>query len=258
MQIEIDGQTIHYIEAGEGEPLLLLHGWGAEIASFQPVIQALAPYRRVIALDFPGFGKSPEPSEPWAVADYARLTAGFMEALKIQGTDIICHSFGGRVTIILAATRPELVGKLVFVDAAGLKKRRSLGYYVKVYSYKFMKKAAKTAWLKKCLGWLGIRPEERIKNAGSEDYQKTSGVMRGTFVKTVNQDLKEYLPRIQASSLMIYGREDTATPVYFGEKMAKLIPDGGLVVLENAGHFSYLDQFPQFIAIVKVFLGVKG
>ena len=76
--------------------------------------------------------------------------------------------------------------------------------------------------------------------------------MRGTFVNVVNQDLKEYLKDIRSSSLMIYGENDTDTPVYFGQTMEKLIPDGGLVVLKNAGHFSYLDQFGQFIKIVKV------
>ena len=92
--------------------------------------------------------------------------------------------------------------------------------------------------------------------AGSADYQQLSGVMRQVFVRVVNQDLTPYLPKIQAPSLLIYGADDQDTPVRYGKIMEKKIPNAGLVVLENAGHFSYLDQFPRYISIVKVFLEV--
>jgi len=258
MESKINGLGIHHIEAGEGKPLLLLHGWAASIESFTPVISELARYRKVYALDFPGFGRSDTPERPMTVSDYADIVAALICEWGIQGTDIICHSFGGRVTILLAATRPELVGRLVFVDAAGLRKKRTFRYYFKVYTYKLLKKAAKSGILRRICRLFGVDEAKRVKNAGSEDYRQLSGVMRQTFVSVVNQDLKGYLKDIKAPSLMIYGENDQDTPVYFGEIMAKTIPDGGLVVLKNAGHFSYLDQFSRFMTIVKVFLEVSG
>ena len=78
--------------------------------------------------------------------------------------------------------------------------------------------------------------------------------MRGTLVRVVNDNLRDCLPKIQAPTLCVWGREDTDTPVYMGEIMSREIPDAGLVVLENAGHFSYLDQFAQFVKITDVFL----
>ena len=107
------------------------------------------------------------------------------------------------------------------------------------------------------LSKLGIDVQKRVQNAGSSDYKQLSGVMRQTFVKVVNQDLTPYLKNIRSSSLLVYGAQDTDTPVRFGKIMEKKIPDAGLVVLDNAGHFSYLDQFPRYISIVKVFLEVN-
>ena len=79
--------------------------------------------------------------------------------------------------------------------------------------------------------------------------------MRATFVRVVNQDLTPYLSKIKAPSLLVYGRQDEDTPLKLAKIMEKKIPDAGLVVLENAGHFSYLDQYAQYIKIVKVVLG---
>ena len=256
MEIKIDGLQINYRIEGEGKPLLLLHGWGACIDSFAPVIRELSKYRKIYALDFPGFGESEEPKQAVGVPEYMEWTATFIRRMHIEGTDVICHSFGGRVSILLAAEHPELVGKIIFTDAAGIRPKRGLKYYGKVYTYKLCKKLLACPRLSGALKHLGINLEKRVKNAGSSDYQQLSGIMRQTFVKVVNQDLTPYLKKIQAPSLLIYGENDQDTPVRYGKIMEKKIKDAGLVVLENAGHFSYLDQYPRYISIVKVFLEV--
>lgn len=247
---------INHITKGEGEPVLMLHGWGGCIESFTPVIEELSKYRRVTAIDFPGFGKTPAPDSPLTVYDYADATADFIRNTEPNGTDIICHSFGGRVSILLAAKYPELTRRIVFTDAAGVLPRRGPKYYTKVYTYKLCKKAANNAFLGNVLKAVGIDVAKRIANSGSHDYKNLSGVMRATFVNIVNEDLKKYLQDIKSPSLMIYGINDTDTPVYMGETMKALIKDSGLVVLPNAGHFSYLDQFDAYMKIVKSFLEV--
>ena len=259
MNVTINGFDIHYTVQGEGKSVLMLHGWMGQIDSFAPVIQELQKHRKVYAIDFPGQGgASSAPTEPMNMDDYVDIVVQFIRQMGISGTDIVNHSFGGRVSIILAAKHPELVGKIVFTDAAGIRPKRTFKYYVKVYTYKFCKWAAKHDFVKKILRVFGSDVEKRIKNAGSDDYKQLSGVMRPTFSNVVNEDLTHYLKHIKAPSLLIYGRQDTSTPVYMGEIMEKNIPDAGLIVLENAGHFAYLDQFPQYIAIVKNFLGVDG
>jgi pimeloyl-ACP methyl ester carboxylesterase len=105
------------------------------------------------------------------------------------------------------------------------------------------------------LGRAGKRLKARVEAAGSKDYRALSGVMRRTFVKVVNQDLRPVLRRISSPTLLVWGRDDTETPLYMGELMEKEIPDAGLVVLDGAGHFSYLDRFDRFTLILRSFLG---
>jgi len=257
MNTNIDGININYRDEGSGEVVLLLHGWGSNIALFDGIFNLLTPKYRVVALDMPGFGQSDEPKEVWGVDEYLDFVIKFIESLELKDFTVLGHSFGGRVSILLAATYPALAGKIVFTDAAGIKPRRSLKYYCKVYTYKLCKKLVKRPGMVKFLSKLGIDVQKRVQNAGSSDYKQLSGVMRQTFVKVVNQDLTPYLKNIRSSSLLVYGAQDTDTPVRFGKIMEKKIPDAGLVVLDNAGHFSYLDQFPRYISIVKVFLEVN-
>lgn len=229
---------------GKGTPLVLLHGWGGQRDSWLPVIRRYAADYTVYVLDFPGFGATQEPPDTWDVTEYTALVDDWMGKLGLEKAHVIGHSFGGRVGIMLAAGYPERVDKLVLTDAAGLIPKRSLRYYIRVYSYKAGKAVCR---------FLGISTDRLRKNAGSRDYQQLSPGMKKVFVRVVNQDLAGYLPSIQAPTLLIYGREDTETPVAFGEYMEKHIPDAGLVVLENAGHFAYLDQFPGFCRIVDAF-----
>ena len=250
---ELDGLKIHYEIEGVGKDILLLHGWGAQIESFAPVINALKARRRVIALDFPGFGQSDVPAKDMTVYDYAELTAKWMRETGLGKTDIICHSFGGRVTMLIAAKYPELVGKIAFVDAAGVKPKRGAKYYAKVYTYKLCKKIAGKQGMKKAAMFFGVDVDKRVKNAGSDDYKNLPDCMKKTFVNVVNEDLTPYLKDIKSPSLLIYGENDTDTPLYMAKIMEKEIADAGLVVLKNAGHFSYLDQFGQFMAVINSF-----
>ena len=78
--------------------------------------------------------------------------------------------------------------------------------------------------------------------------------MKKTFVKVVSEDLSPLLPRIQASTLLVWGEKDTETPLWMGQKMEKDIPDAGLVIFEGDDHFAYLHQWSRFVAIVRTFL----
>lgn len=248
--ITIDGVTVAYDTAGDGPPLLFLHGWGGSAKSFLPVFQVFAQWFRVIAIDFPGFGESTTPASVWGVGEYAELVQKFLHELGIEKTHIVAHSFGGRVTIWLASEHPELVDKITLVDAAGVKPKRPLKYYLKVYTFKTLKQLYR-------LGLLGPRTDERLHKLyglfGSTDYQE-AGAMRNIMVRVVNQYLDSLLPAIKSPTLLVWGENDIAIPVREARVMERLIPDAGLVVLENAGHYSYLDQLALFNKILKQFM----
>ncbi len=134
--------------------MLLLHGWGCCVQTMASITKEMSKFRTVYALDFPGFGQSGMSQTPMGVADYMELTAEFIRQMGILGTDIINHSFGGRVSILLAAKYPELVGKIVFTDAAGVKPRRTLKYYYKVYFLSSARRRLRASLARRYLGCL--------------------------------------------------------------------------------------------------------
>ena len=255
MIINIDGIQIQYEQQGQGNDVLVLHGWGASIQTMRPVIDALKNRFRVTALDFPGFGGSSAPPESFGVQEYTDLTFKFMREVGLSKAHIICHSFGGRVTIILAAQHPEAVDKIVFTDAAGLRKRRTFKQSVKVYTFKAAKRLNRGRIVKSVLKLFGVDVEKHVKNAGSADYRALPDNMKKVFVRVVNQDLRSFLPQIKSPSLLIWGENDQDTPLEFGKTMEQEIPDAGLVVFEGAGHYSFLDCFGRYINIVTTFFG---
>jgi len=249
-------QRMYYERQGAGKPLLLLHGHGGSAQSWLPVIRDLSPVREVIALDFPGYGRSTEPDAPWSVTEYMELIAAFLRQLGMEGVDIVAHSFGARVAILLAATYPELAGKLVLTGAAGLIPERSKKKRWRSAVYKALKGAAESAPVRALCGEKRVQAfrEALIQRFGSADYRALAPAMRPTFNRVIRQDLRPYLPRIKAPSLLIWGADDAETPLWMGRVMEKEIPDAGLVVFEGAGHFAYLDRYQDFLTIVQKFL----
>jgi pimeloyl-ACP methyl ester carboxylesterase len=247
-QMRIDGLRIRRLVRGQGEDLLVLHGWGASIEAVHPIVTGLAAVARVHALDLPGFGESEPPPEPWGVEQYQAFLAAYMDAAGIARASIVGHSNGGRIAIRMAATEPARVAKLVLVDAAGIRPKRTFRWYRRVAMAKVGKHAARH------LGAPGERMRDMlVSRAASTDYA-AAGELRPTLVKLVNADLRPYMPDIAAPTLLVWGKDDAETPVAMAREMERLIPDAGLVVLEGAGHYSYLDQGARFARIVSHFI----
>lgn len=230
--------------------VLVLHGWGAQIETVHPIVTGLASVAEVLAVDLPGFGESEVPHETWGMSDYAGWVLELLDQFGWQRPSIVGHSFGGKTSILFAATHPERVNRLMLVDASGIKPHRGLDYYLKVYSAKFVKHTA--AYLGPLGEWMRGRIAAR---AASTDYAN-AGALRPTFVRIVNEHMTSYLPRIKASTVVIWGDQDTAVPLSDGQLMESLIPDAALIVFEGAGHYAYLDEPGRFRAIAQSFLGV--
>lgn len=238
--------SINYSCSGTSkDTVVLLHGWGQNMTMMVQIENHLADRFTVYNIDLPGFGKSDTPLIAWSVYDYADCLKQFMDRLSIYDPIIIAHSFGARLAIILAANND--ISKMVLTGAAGIKDKRHLDYYIKVYSYKLAKNTLKIFGLKKY-------QEQLSNNAGSSDYQNTSGVMRATFVKIVNEDLTKYLSDIKAEVLLVWGEKDMATPLWMGKMMAELIPNAGLAIFENDDHYAYYNQTSRFLKVLDIFL----
>jgi len=246
--LDISGLRTRRLVRGSGPPVLVLHGWGASIETVYPIVTGLEGAATVHALDLPGFGESELPPEPWGVEEYQAFVAEFMDALSIERATVIGHSNGGRIAIRMAATEPARVERLVLVDSAGIRPKRTLRWYRRVAMAKLGKHAARL------LGAPGERLRDAlVGRAGSTDYL-AAGEMRPTLVRLVNSDLREHMPNVNVPTLLIWGSNDTDTPLSSAREMERLIPDAGLVVLEGAGHYSYLDEPARFARIVSHFI----
>lgn len=253
MFINIEGLDLNYIIEGEGNPVVVLHGWGCNIDTVIPIVNILKNKYKVYALDLPGFGKSQEPKDVFDSFDYARIVKTFLEKMEINKAVFIGHSFGGKLSIILGSKYPEYVEKIVLIDSAGLIAIRGPKYYFKVYSFKSLRFIYKHLffWIKD-----DKRLEKFYKKFGSDDYRNATGIMRRIFVKVVNENLRPILKDIKVPTLLIWGDKDDATPLYMAKIMEKEIKDSGLVVLEGTGHYSYLEDYQKFTAVIKSFLNI--
>lgn len=256
MKILVNGLNIEYSDRGEGDAVVILHGWSKERAPYKPLSDVVSEGYRAIAPDLPGFGGSDEPPEPWDVDKFADTICAFIEALGLKKIILMGHSYGGRVIIKLASRKglPFEISKIILVDAAGVLPKRGLDYKIRVGTYKMGKKIMLSAPMKKLFP---RAVENWQKKQGSADYAAASPVMRGCLVKAVNEDLTPLFEKIGYEVLLIWGALDDATPLSDALLMEKLMPDAGLVKIEGAGHFSWLDNPALFNAVIRSYLKIS-
>ena len=183
------------------------------------------------------------------------MTAEVIRRLDLAPCDIVAHSFGGRVAILLAATHPELVRRMVITGGAGIKKPDSGKRTAKQQLYRSLRGAVNLAERTHLFGDLPDRGREAlVQRFGSPDYRALSPEMRKTFNRVISLDLTDQLEKIKAPTLLFWGAQDTETPLWMGQLMSERIPDAGLVVEEGAGHFAYLEHSARFLRILHSFL----
>ena len=227
----------------------------------RPIAQALSDEYHVYNLDLPGHGLSPAPPEAIGVPEHAALVAELIRERIGKPVLIIGHSNGGRIALFMASdpSMKGLIRRMVLVSPSGVPPRRPPSYYVK----KFVARALKAPfeilpsgprefgldWLRHSLVWRFL---------GSSDYRALEGVMRDTFVKTVTFYVDDRLGKIDTPTLLIWGDRDSAVSRYQMAVLEERIRDAGLVVLESAGHYGYLDDFDTFIGATRYFFESGG
>ena len=244
MIIKINDYDINYIDEGSGTAVLLLHGWGSNYRCFSQLIELLKVKYRVLALDYPGFGESEMLRASFSVDDYVDIVIEFLKKLNVDKVILIGHSYGGRIIIKLNSrdNLPFEIEKNVLIDAAGLKNKKDIKTKLKIALFKVLKKSSKLLPISK-------EKKEEIeielkKKFGSSDYSSAPKVLQETLVKSVNEDLSIYLHNMK-ETLLIWGDNDYATPIWMAKKMESEIENSGLVILKG-GHFSYIDDSETF------------
>lgn len=244
----IDGLKIHEIVIGTGQPVLMLHGWGAHSGLMAPLGEQLAGrgYQLYIP-DLPGFGQSDPPPAAWTVFDYAQFCRRYLDFHGLERVYLIGHSFGGRLGLILGADHAEHLHKIALANSAGVRAQPSRSTRWRLSAYRMGLQLARR------LGQEQNLRDWYTQRYGSADYKAAQGVMRETFVRVVNEDLQPYAARVAVPTLLFWGDQDQDTPLWQGQLLEQIIPDAGLVVFDGAGHYSYLDRLPDTARIIDYF-----
>lgn len=238
MTISIGNLNINYIQYGEGRDIVLLHGWGQNIEMMIPLANELPGYRYTI-LDFPGFGLSDEPSNPWTVDDYTSCLEELLTKLNVVNPVVMGHSFGGRIAICYASKNKT--EKVVLFGAPCVRHK---------------KKSAKETLLKNIKKIPGMNKLSEIakKHIGSADYRNASKIMRETLVNVINEDLSDRAKKIECPTLLIWGSLDTEAPIEEAKELEVILKDGALITLEGYSHYAYLEALNQVRNILNSFL----
>ena len=255
-KIAIDDLEINYKIAGQGEPLLIWHGWGGSSDSWQKVQDILGQNFQVISLDLPGFGKSSNPPQPWKTDDYLAILLKFAEKSGLSNFYLVGHSFGGGLAAKFSAENPQKVKALVLTDAAIFRSKRRLNWRQKIASVlaKIGLVFEKMPLIGKSLYPLARRFLYRF--AGVHDYNQANGVMKETFKNIISEDISSYLPQIKVPTLILWGKEDKSTPLGDAFEAQKLISNSQIKIIEKASHSPHLIQPEATAEIIADFLNL--
>ena len=181
---------------------------------------------RVTAFDFLGFGQSPALKEPFSVTDYAAWTKELLARLGVVRPHLIAHSFGVRVAVKMAAENGLAFDKMLLTGPAGIICNRGIVYHAKVRAYKLTKR---------------IFPNYAQRRFGSEEYKTLPPVMRQSYIKIVNEDLRKTATRVENETLIVQGKSDLTTTRREAEIYLEHLKRGKLVLMEG-GHFAFAEH----------------
>jgi pimeloyl-ACP methyl ester carboxylesterase len=239
----LDGRVFAEVADGGGPLIVGLHGWGRDHRDFSGV---LGGYPHLL-IDLPGFGASPPPTSTWGAADYADCVAAVLgehaaATPPAQPPVVIGHSFGGRVAVCLAASRPDLVRALVLCGVPLLRSPREGKAPV---GYRLGRKARQ-------MGLLSERRFEAMRRArGSADYNAAIGVMRSVLVRVVNESYDAELAATRCPVALLWGGNDRAVPPSMVEKAGRLLTAPTTAdVVEGAGHDVHLEAPDRLVAML--------
>lgn len=250
-----DKLDVNLIDEGAGEPVVVLHGWGARADLYRTVINPLISSYRVIAPDMPGFGKTPEPSFAYGIEDYAGFVAALLNELGVAKAHFIGHSHGGRTVLELATKDYGIeLCKIVLLDSAGIPVKKKLSKRIRIRAYKILKHIVTLAPIQKLFP---SALDSLKKKFGSADYAVASDIMRQSMVKVLPCDYTSKLSLINSPTLLVWGENDNDTPLSCAKILENGIKDCGLVTIPKAGHFSFAEAPLLTANVLKSFFNIK-
>lgn len=215
---------------------MFLHGYLSSKEAFAAQIDYFSRFYRVTAIDFAGFGNSAPLQMPFSVSDYAMWTREVLTLLGVEKPHLIAHSFGCRVAVKLAA-KENFFDKMLLTGAAGVILRRGWRYHLKVKAYRAVRRVA---------------PRFAERRFGSAEYRTLSPIMKESYKKIVNEDLRAEARKVENEVLIAQGLDDTVTPRAEAEAYLASFPRGRLTMIDG-GHFAFAEHPLAFNLIAEEF-----
>lgn len=263
--LDVGGQAVHVEQSGAGEPVVLLHGFGESTFTWRLVAPELAARYRVIAIDLNGFGYTERLRDPaaYTIDGQMRLVLGVLDRLGIERARFVGHSYGGGLTLWIAAHHPERVRSMALLDSTLPRysaTRRSRAANVRAITYLYLRTVA-------------MRPgyvQKSLRAAYGDDILATPAVARayldrlriegiddayyGLMAQNGAPSPEVDLATIHVPALLVWGHDDELTPVSNGERMAAGLPDARLTVIPDCGHSPMEERPRELLAALLPFL----
>jgi pimeloyl-ACP methyl ester carboxylesterase len=212
------GQELVYRMAGDGQPIILLHGFVNSSALWNDTIAAFQQDYRLYAPDLPGHGQSP-PRIPWKLRDVAEIVAAWLRVLEVDQATLIGHSMGGALAMLLAAARPDLVKRLVLVNPVGLP----------------IQQPVLRAFTRAGLGF-SLRQHANAVNGSVSPLSQQALALWQAAEDVLSCDLRPELSAIHCPTTLIWGTGDRLLPLQSAVILQRLISGAELILLPNLRH----------------------
>ena len=244
-QANINGLSVGFIEKGEGEALILLHGGVSDSRYWEEEIDSFSKKFRVISWDAPGCGISDDPPNHFSLADYADTLDGLIDHLNIQHPHILGISFGGGLAIAYYERYPVKPQTLILVSAyagwAGSLPQDEVSQRVQQarIQAKMDRDIVAESWLSSLFSSKATEEmKEKVKSVIKDFHPEGMLVMLEAFA---DADLRGVLPNISVPTLLLYGEEDVRSPIHVAQEIDQLIPDSELMIIPGTGHLVNLE-----------------
>lgn len=229
LRIEVKGRRVHYLKAGNGKPVVLVHGGASDAREWLPVMEKYGGRYTFYAPDLPGFGMSDRDPKGYYLNDFSEFLIDFIDLLKLEKPALVAHSFGGRTAMDVALQRPDEISKLIIMDSSGLGEMSPFGA---VLFYFFQ-------YLRDILHKPQPFPKFLVKNGDNW-----------------NEVGDEALKNIKIPTLLIWKRTDPYLSVRLARHAQKLIPGAKLEIIDGYGHAPHQQKDKSdFFRLMEEFLG---
>jgi len=252
--IKVDGLDVHYYKAGQGEPLVVIHGGGGDARTWWNNITELSEKYTVYAPDLPGYGGSQPLVGDYFIPELSEFLGSFASNLGLEKFYLVGHSLGGGIALDYALKSPQKIKKLVLVSSLCL--GREIAFWVRLMSIPALihSLGVLTITILKGIKWLAeqLNPAEFIMPLSP------ASMTVGGSITTFRQQslvLENRLSEIAVPTLLVWGAKDPIVPVRHAYQAAMVIPDCRVKVFEGRGHNVHRDELKQFSSTVTGFLG---